>query len=189
MQDKNIKLISLSNEKWAEAALDAIATSGVAQLSIESLARALGVTKGSFYWHFANRSALIKAAVTLWAQRETEDVLARLDREPDPRKRIERIVAEAVGYRRKAATYLALAAASDDGNIGSVFQQVVERRIAYLAACFEQLGVPAPRHRALVDFSQYVGIMHTIRDAPEWVPTKAEFEEFLKVAIETVIPR
>jgi AcrR family transcriptional regulator len=189
MQDKNIRIISLSSEKWAEAALDAIATAGVAQLSIESLARALGVTKGSFYWHFANRSALIKAAVTLWAQRETEDVLARLDSEPDPRKRIERIVEEAVGYKRKAAIYLALAAASDDSNIGPVLQRVVERRIAYLGACFEQLGVPAPRHRALVAFSQYVGIMHTIRDAPESVPKKPEFEDFVKVAIETVIPR
>jgi AcrR family transcriptional regulator len=188
MQDKNIKLIALSSDKWAEAALEAIATSGVAQLAIESLARALGVTKGSFYWHFPNRSALIKAAVTLWAQRETEDVLARLDSEPDPRRRIEQIVEEAVGNKRKAAIYLALAAAADDPNIGPVFQRIVERRIAYLAACFEQLEVSTPRHRALVAFSQYVGIMHTIRDAPESVPKKPQFEDFVKVAIATVIP-
>jgi hypothetical protein len=50
------------------------------------------------------------------------------------------------------------------------------------------MGVAAPRHRALVAFSQYVGIMHTIRDAPESVPKKPEFDDFVKVAIETVIP-
>lgn len=188
MNDKNVKIISLSSEKWAEAALEAIAAGGVAQLSIESLARELGVTKGSFYWHYPNRSALIKAAVTLWAERETEAVLERIDTEPEPRKRIEQIVEEAVGNKRKAAIYLALAAASDDPSIGPTFQRVVERRIDYMANCFQQMGVAAPRHRALVAFSQYVGIMHTIRDAPESVPKKPEFEDFVKVAIETVIP-
>lgn len=183
------KIPSLSSEKWAHAALDAIAVNGVAELSIESLARELGVTKGSFYWHFANRSALIKAALQLWAQRETEEVLERIQREPTPRARIEKIVEEAVGNKRKAALYLALAASSSDPNIGPAFQRVVERRIAYLAGCFEEMGVSSPRYRALVAFSLYVGIMHTIRDAPDSVPKKPEFEQFVQVAIETVIPR
>src|SRR5258705_472338 len=115
---------SLSSEKWAEAALETISIGGVAALSIESVARDLGVTKGSFYWHFANRNALLKAAVLLWAQRETEDVLVRLDAQNNPRTRIEKIVEEAVGNRRKASIYLALAAASHDPNIGPTFQQV-----------------------------------------------------------------
>ena len=189
MNRQNEKIVSLSSEKWGEAALDAIAANGVAELSIESLARELGVTKGSFYWHFPNRSALIKAAVSLWAKRETEDILAHIDHEPDPRVRIEKLVAEATGNKRKASVYLALAAASSDPNIGPVFQQVVERRIAYLATCFESLGVSVPRHRALVAFSQYVGIMHMVRDAPDSVPKKPEFEQFVQVAIETVIPK
>ena len=189
MNKKLNKIVSLSGEKWAAAALEAIAIRGVAELSIESLARELGVTKGSFYWHFASRSALIKAALQLWAQRETDDVLARIDREPSPRARIEKIVEEAVGNKRKAALYLALAAASSDPNIGPTFQRVLERRIAYLATCFEAMGVSTPRHRALVAFSEYVGIMHTLRDAPDSVPKKPEFEKFVQVAIETVIPR
>ena len=189
MNKKLNKIVSLSGEKWAAAALEAIAIRGVAELSIESLARELGVTKGSFYWHFASRSALIKAALQLWAQRETDDVLARIDREPSPRARIEKIVEEAVGNKRKAALYLALAAASSDPNIGPTFQRVLERRIAYLATCFEAMGVSTPRHRALVAFSEYVGIMHTLHDAPDSVPKKPEFEKFVQVAIETVIPR
>jgi AcrR family transcriptional regulator len=189
MNAKIEKLPTLSGDKWAEAALEVIAASGVAELSIESLSRQLGVTKGSFYWHFPNRGALIKAAVTLWARRETEDVLAQLDAEPSQRKRIEKYVAEAVGNKRKAALYLALAAASSDSNIGPTFQRAVERRIAYLADCFAQLGVSEPRYRALVAFSQYVGIMHVIRDAPDSIPKKPDFERFVQVAIETVIPQ
>jgi AcrR family transcriptional regulator len=189
MNKQSEKLVAMSSEKWAEAALETIAANGVAALSIESLARELSVTKGSFYWHFPNRGALIKAAVSRWAERETEDVLARIDQEQNPRARIAKIVAEAIGDKRKASLYLALAAASSDANIGPTFQQVVERRIAYLAKCFEALQFNSPRHRALVAFSQYVGIMHTIRDAPDSVPKKPEFETFVQIAIDTVIPK
>lgn len=48
----------LSADDWAQAALDLIAEQGVGAVAVEPLARRLGVTKGSFYWHFlARRSA------------------------------------------------------------------------------------------------------------------------------------
>ena len=53
----------LSRERWASEALKAMARGGVAAVAVEPLARALGVTKGSFYWHFKNRDALIAAAL------------------------------------------------------------------------------------------------------------------------------
>ena len=183
------RVSTLTAERWAEAALQAIAEGGVAALSVEALAKELGVTKGSFYWHFSNRRALIKAAVELWARRDTEEVLARADREPDPRRRIEAVVAESITGKRRASLYLALAAATSEVEIGPVFQRAVERRISYLARCFEELGFSVPRHRALVAFSEYVGIMHTIRDAPESMPKKPDFDAFVRVAIDTVIPR
>ena len=46
---------TLTAEDWARAALEAIAEDGVTAVAVEPLARSLGVTKGSFYWHFANR--------------------------------------------------------------------------------------------------------------------------------------
>src|SRR5688572_23444507 len=79
---------NLSAGTWAAAALDAMAAGGVDAVAVEPLARSLGVTKGSFYWHFANREALIKAALDLWEQRETVDVIAGLENEPDAYLRI-----------------------------------------------------------------------------------------------------
>src|SRR3546814_8458026 len=49
----------LSAEDWAQAALDLIAEQGVSAVAVEPLARRLGVTKGSFYWHFPSREALL----------------------------------------------------------------------------------------------------------------------------------
>src|SRR3546814_7480606 len=56
----------LSAEDWAQAALDLIAEHGVAAVAVEPLARRLGVTKGSFYWHFQSRDALLQAALARW---------------------------------------------------------------------------------------------------------------------------
>ena len=52
----------LSADDWAQAALDLIAEQGVSAVAVEPLARRLGVTKGSFYWHFPSRDALLQAA-------------------------------------------------------------------------------------------------------------------------------
>ena len=46
----------------------------MAAVAVEPLARRLGVTKGSFYWHFANREALVAAAVTRWEHDQLSDL-------------------------------------------------------------------------------------------------------------------
>src|SRR5690606_6204362 len=78
----------LSAEDWAQAALDLIAEQGVAAVAVEPLARRLGVTKGSFYWHFPSREALLQAALERWEHVEQEAVFGALERVPDPRERL-----------------------------------------------------------------------------------------------------
>ena len=55
---RSAQRITLTAANWAEAALDAIAENGIEAVAVEPLARRLGVTKGSFYWHFTHREAL-----------------------------------------------------------------------------------------------------------------------------------
>ena len=57
----------LDASAWIEAALEALADGGVEAVRVEPLAKALDVTKGSFYWHFADRRALIDAMLTSWS--------------------------------------------------------------------------------------------------------------------------
>ena len=77
-------------EDWAAAALAAIADGGLAAVAVEPLAARLGTTKGSFYWHFANRDALLAAALALWEETTTTDVArpGRGPRRPDPAVRL-----------------------------------------------------------------------------------------------------
>ena len=59
-----------AKEIWLDAALDCLAREGVDRIKIERLATTLDLTKGSFYWHFKNRSALLEAMVDYWEQRQ-----------------------------------------------------------------------------------------------------------------------
>ena len=60
----------------------------MAAVAVEPLARRLGVTKGSFYWHFPSRDALLVAALERWEKVEQETVFGQLEPIPDPRERL-----------------------------------------------------------------------------------------------------
>src|SRR6185437_12896713 len=76
----------LSAEDWEVAALDLIAEQGVGALAVEALARQLGVTKGSFYWHFRTREALLNAALERWEQYGEREIIDEIAQITDPRK-------------------------------------------------------------------------------------------------------
>ena len=84
---------SLTPADWAVAAFRAVARGGVDAVAVERIAAELGATKGSFYWHFKNRDALIEAALDEWERRLTENVIERLEREPDPGQRLKKLLA------------------------------------------------------------------------------------------------
>jgi AcrR family transcriptional regulator len=65
---KQEKVARLDAEAWIAAAFDALAGGGIDAVRVEPLAKALGITKGSFYWHFADRRALLDAMLESWAE-------------------------------------------------------------------------------------------------------------------------
>ena len=81
----------LSADDWSAAALQQIGEQGVPALAVEPLARRLGVTKGSFYWHFPTRDALLQAALDRWEQYEQTQLFDRLDSVDDPRARLQQL--------------------------------------------------------------------------------------------------
>ena len=61
----------LSGDDWVEAALDVLVQEGIEAVQITTLSRKLGVTRGSFYWHFESREALLDALLAEWKARNT----------------------------------------------------------------------------------------------------------------------
>lgn len=66
---------------WIETGLDVLAESGPDAVTVEGLARRLGVTKGGFYGYFAHRRALLDALLDTWEQDATRAVIDRVHAE------------------------------------------------------------------------------------------------------------
>lgn len=186
-----MKQANLTADDWAAAALDAIARGGLAAVSVESLARELNVTKGSFYWHFRSRQALIQAALALWEKSETDDIFALAQTIDDPRKRLNAVFREATTSSRTGRLMLALAAASDDPVIGEFIRRVTKRRLEFVRDCYVALG-QAPeeaRRWATFAYSTFVGGLQLARDNPDALPQGPDMQEYLRLCINTLVPR
>ncbi len=152
-------------DDWAKAALDAIAAAGVEHVTVEGLGRRLGVTKGSFYWHFANRQALITSALDLWERRATVDVIEQLRGIVDPVVRLRALLTTSLGDVVHGPLDAALLVAVNDRVVGSVVRRVTRRRVEFLERLFVDMGFsPAEaRTRARIAYSTYVGHFHVSR--------------------------
>jgi AcrR family transcriptional regulator len=160
---------SPGEQRWRTAALRALATRGVSAVAIEPLARTLGVTKGSGYWHFGSREALLRAALDEWETKTTEDVIARLARVANPRERLAALLRMAFTRSLDGRVYLALAAAEGNPVVLAALKRVSQRRLAFLAAIYEELGFSPARalSRAVVAYAAYLGVVMLRRHAPE----------------------
>lgn len=125
---------------WIDEGLRLLREAGVEAVRVEPLAKRMGVTKGSFYWHFADRPALLAALRQAWRERATEGVAARVEAAGgtarDRLERLFRLTAAADGRLERAMR----AWAAHDPDARAVVAGVDERRIAYLVAQFVEIG-------------------------------------------------
>jgi AcrR family transcriptional regulator len=151
---------------WAQAALEAIAERGIGALSVERLASRLGVSKGSFYWHFPDRAALVEAAALYWEETGTAAGQRVMQAIEDPGERLRRLFGEAFAYPRAGQIEAALTAHVNDPVVGPIIRRVTESRLAFTTRAFLELGFerPTARHRALIAYSAYLG-MFAVRRA------------------------
>jgi AcrR family transcriptional regulator len=180
----------LTAEDWADAALWSL-SDGVEALSVERLARRLGVTKGGFYWHFKDRAELLQAALARWEQLATGEVITRLDALPEPRERLRQLLAltfEAEPHGRIEVAIVAGAAA--DPRIQPVLARVSQRRIDYLVKLYRALGLPAreARNWALQAYSTYVGLLHLAISSPGTLGTGRARADYVKHIARTLTP-
>ncbi|MEV0295607.1 TetR/AcrR family transcriptional regulator [Nocardia sp. NPDC050710] len=181
----------LSAEDWAQAALNALGEGGLSAVAIEPLAKRLGTTKGSFYWHFKDRAALIEAALATWEQLGTDAVIAEVDSEADPADRLHRLFAHVIDYAAHDRVELALLASADQPPIAAMLRRIADRRIEYVAGLLREMGMPAAeaRTRAVVGVSIYHGFNHLARVAPESLPgTDEQRKTLVDATFHTLLP-
>lgn len=181
----------LSADDWAQAALDLIAEQGVAAVAVEPLARRLGVTKGSFYWHFPSRDALLQAALERWENVEQEAVFGELEKISDPHERLRALIHMVAHEIKSHVIYSAMLQALDHPIVQPVIGRVSERRLEYLTASFRQVGFGRSdaQHRARLAYTAYVGFLQLSLQLPQSRLDHDTFDEYIEHVMATLIPR
>jgi AcrR family transcriptional regulator len=157
----------LTRADWTRAALDALAQGGVAAVAVDRLARTLGTTRGSFYWHFKDRRELIESALAEWERTNTTDLIPEVEAIADPVERLRHLF-RAVYEQEVDEIEIALAAAPAEPLVAPVFARVTETRLGFLRRIFKDLGLSDEQagDRAWLAYTFYIG-HHQLGRNPE----------------------
>jgi AcrR family transcriptional regulator len=184
----------LTRQDWTGAALAALARGGIAAVAVEPIAASLGATKGSFYWHFANRDALLEAALQEWERTDTDEVISLVEAEPDARRRLRLLLAVALGghgERTGERVELALQPTAGHPLVAPVLARVTARRLDYLTDQFTALGFPPEqaRQRSLLAYTAYLGHAQLAHATPEAAPAGDALPAYVDAVIATLTAR
>ena len=139
----------LTKANWIDQGLRTFAASGVGGLKVGAMAEALKVSRGSFYWHFADITDFRSQLLQAWLERATEQVIRDVEAdvsEPDHFRSLMRrafvVQPSGDGSARAWATEAAMRSwASEDAEAAAMVGAVDRRRISYLADGLIAAGV------------------------------------------------
>src|SRR5437660_4280584 len=146
----------LSAKDWLDQGVRTLAQQGFTALKAEPLAKAMGVSRGSFYWHFADISAFHTAVLKRWREVAAEQIIADLERASDN--------ALALLLRRAFGGKLALERAvrswaTVDPSARSAVQAIDRRRLEYIESLLRsaRLAPATARARAQILYWAFLG--------------------------------
>jgi AcrR family transcriptional regulator len=185
---KRLDEATLTSADWVEGAIQLISEAGLRALTVEALAARLGVTKGSFYWHFKGRSELLAGTLSRWEQRATTEAIAGLSAVTDARQRLNLMLEAATQPARSRSLYAALAEAAEDPIVRRVLNRVASARIQFLETCYRELGfaLPQAKAKAVFAYAAYRGLLQLAHEAPPVLPD--DWSSYAAVVLEALGP-
>ena len=181
---------TLSAADWERAAVELIAEKGVQALAIEPLARRMGVTKGSFYWHFSSRESLLQAALERWEDHDSRNLTKSLGEIDHPRDRLISFFRRVGKEKLTHEVYSELCAAAGHPQVEPVLERVANRRMEHLSAAFREMGMPESeaRNQARLTYSVYLGFLQLQRQNQTPNLSSDDFDAYIEHVIATLIP-
>ena len=172
----------LSAKDWLDQGLKTLTASGFTALKAEPLAKAMGVSRGSFYWHFADIGAFHAAILEHWRDVAAEQVIANLEAASGTANPLPRLLRGAFG-NRPALENAVRTWASFDPKARAAVQAIDRRRLSYVEGLFRAGGLPpdAARARAQIIYWAYLGYALSEQPLPK-ARQAAVLEELLAIA-------
>lgn len=131
----------LSREEWLSRSLEVLSREGNAKLRIDALTKSLGITKGSFYWHFKDRADFVKSLAEYWADYSTNQVIDLLNQvqgdASDPLFELMKYL-----FRKDFGRYdIAMRAwAAQEPEVARIVKKVDKQRFVFVRSLFAELG-------------------------------------------------
>ena len=138
---RSVRKDTLNREAWLERALEVLRDESIQGVRIERLARDLGVTKGSFYWHFRDREGLFRDILDYWVQRYNDVVVDNPEFQNCPPA--EGLLSAMTKVRSEGLDKYEVAIrawASHDAKVDRVVREAYARRKEFMRGLFVKMG-------------------------------------------------
>lgn len=158
-------------QAWVDAAFEALASGGIDAVRVDPLAKRLGVTRGSFYWHFKDRAALHTAMLKEWRKQSSYQIGSRIEsRTSAPDERLRQTLAlpkSSPRAQRAAAIEFAIRLWSlRDKEAAQAVKHIDHVRLQYYAKLYGEMGFSAEesRKRAFLFYATLMSMAIIVTD-------------------------
>ena len=160
----------VSRDEWLRAALDELGSGRATELSVQELARKLGISKSGFYWHFTDKKALYKAVLEYWKHELTEVVTANPKiMELPPEERLLRTAQTVMDYDLAGYDVGIRQWALKDSQAARAARQVNTMRLDFVRTAFTELGFSGDEleMRTMLFVCYQTWELHMFRELPK----------------------
>jgi len=172
----------LTASDWLDQGLKTLAKDGFTALKAEPLAKAMRVSRGSFYWHFSDIAAYHAAILARWHEVAAEQIIANVEaasKDENPLALLlRRVFSERLMLERAVRTW-----ASVDPAARAAVQAIDRRRLSYVESLLMQAGLSAKeaRTRAQILYWAFLGFALSDQQLPK-ARQQAVLDELLRIA-------
>jgi AcrR family transcriptional regulator len=171
-----------SAKDWLNQGLKTLARDGFTALKAEPLAKAMGVSRGSFYWHFADVEAFHAEILKHWREIAAERIIADIDASAGKDNALQLLLHRVFGEKLALENAVRRWAVVDPAARAAV-QAIDKRRLSYVERQMENSGLlpDVARARAQILYWAYLGF--ALSDRPLLADQqRAILKEMLRMA-------
>jgi AcrR family transcriptional regulator len=138
---------SLTRDDWISGAWDMLGENGLDGVRVEPLARRLGVTKGSFYWHFKDRQQLVEALLDRWFSIWDDQMSPRMEQAANPADRVWALFESVVGRVTRGQTVSLRMLSHSDVDVARRIEERDGQRLSFLMEQLVTIGFSSDEAR------------------------------------------
>ncbi|MCR9213976.1 MAG: TetR/AcrR family transcriptional regulator [Proteobacteria bacterium] len=166
----------LSRKDWLDHGLKVLACDGAEALKAEPLAKSLGVSRGSFYWHFKDMQQFHQVLLSCYQLRTTDETITELDEQAEPGTRLALLLQRAMSLKGRLERAVR-SWATWNSDAAAAVERVDKTRLDYLIKLLISAGVPEGQAWARASFIYWAYIGRVMMAEPDHDIPEADLAE------------